>query len=116
MDYCFDCRTPLLPTDGKHWFAGWGYYVVFCPICCPRHYDGWDCEEDHPECLLTATGTTLATSAGDTSSSDETSSAAACVVVESGSRPTTSGVGWMFRNNGLMSVMALPFARNVMTK
>jgi ubiquinone/menaquinone biosynthesis C-methylase UbiE len=46
MDKCFKCNKEL---DGgmSHSFSGYEYYVRYCDSCCPRTYDGTDCDYEH---------------------------------------------------------------------
>lgn len=44
---CDECGKYLKNSD--HSFAGYGFFVAYCPEHCPRHVDGIDCDYDHPE-------------------------------------------------------------------
>lgn len=46
-----DCKRPKEPVDENkgHYFHGYGYMVKFHPECCPREFDGTECDLPHPE-------------------------------------------------------------------
>ena len=45
MSRCAKCGNVV--SNVKHSFAGYGWYEVYCPECCPIERDGTICKEDH---------------------------------------------------------------------
>lgn len=46
VEWCNECGKEL---DGgiSHMFSGYGFHIRFCESCCPRTYDGTDCDDKH---------------------------------------------------------------------
>ena len=45
---CEKCGRDFEQGEHPHLFAGWGYFVAYCPGCCPHVVED-HCDHDHPD-------------------------------------------------------------------